>query len=137
MPTPKKAPAKPRIVGVRQTRVDLGVAPDDIARMEDEDATRPPVSVLVPWRETPDRAPLWAYLRAKWTSTFPNWEIIEGSCPDGPWRKGLAVADALTRARGDVLVVADADVWTDGVAEAVSTNSPSCTVFSTIWPSTW
>lgn len=77
------------------------------------------VAVLVPWREAPDREQVWAYLRAKWHKSFPAWAVVEGSCPDGPWRKGLAVADALSRSTSDVVVVADADVWTDGVAEAV------------------
>lgn len=77
------------------------------------------VAVLVPWRETPERAPVWAYLRAKWQAAFPAWAVVEGSCPEGPWRKGLAVADALNRSVSDVVIVADADVWTDGIAEAV------------------
>lgn len=54
-----------------------------------------------------------------WAERFPTWQLVEGHCPDGPWRKGLAVADALSRAEHDVIVVADADVWTDGVEEAV------------------
>lgn len=82
-------------------------------------AAEPSVSVLVPWRETPDRAPQWAFLRERWAARFPDWQIVEGSCGDGPWRKAVAVADALSRADGDVIVMADADVWTDGVAEAV------------------
>lgn len=77
------------------------------------------VAVLVPWRESPQRARVWAFVRAKWKANFPAWGVVEGSCPDGPWRKGLAVADALANSVGDVLVVADADVWTDGVTEAV------------------
>lgn len=80
----------------------------------------PGVSVLVPWRETPERAPQWAYLRTVWQRRFPTWQIVEGSCPAGPWVKALAVEDALSRAEHDLIVMADADVWTDGVAEAVA-----------------
>lgn len=76
------------------------------------------VSVLVPWRETPERAPLWGHLRARWERL--GWQVVEGDCGEGPWRKGAAVADALSRAEHDLLVVADADVWTEGVAEAVN-----------------
>lgn len=83
------------------------------------------VSVLVPWRETAERAPLWAFLRELWAARHPDWQLVEGACPDGPWRKGVAVADALSRADGDVLVVADADVWCDGVADAVAALSNS------------
>lgn len=78
------------------------------------------VSVVVPWRATPDREPAWAWLRDRWATEHPTWELIEGACPDGEWRKGAAVAEGVARARGDVLVVADADVWCDGVAEAVN-----------------
>lgn len=71
------------------------------------------VSVLVPytsgdmWRE---RA--WAFVKAKYESEHPDWELIEGSC-EGEWSKGAAVADAFDRASGDVVIVADADSYTD------------------------
>ncbi|MDH2392319.1 hypothetical protein QCN29_26790 [Streptomyces sp. HNM0663] len=39
--------------------------------------------------------------------------------PPGPWCKAAAVSAALPQAVGDVLVVADADVWCDGVPQAV------------------
>lgn len=82
-------------------------------------APPPAVSVVVPWRPSPDRVAVWAWLRARWAATHPDWELVEGTCPDGPWRKGVAVADGVARAQGEVLVIADADVWTDGVDEAV------------------
>lgn len=79
------------------------------------------VSVLVPYR--PDggqRERVWEeFLRGKWGEHFPEWEVVTGTCPDGPWVKSLAVADALSRASGDLLVLSDADVWTDGIEEAV------------------
>lgn len=79
-----------------------------------------PVSVLVPWRGgDPDREAAWAWVERQWRTRFPHWEIVVGRCPDGPWRKAVAVADAASRSTGDVLVVGDADCWTDGVAEAV------------------
>lgn len=43
----------------------------------------------------------------------------EGTCPDGPWIKALAVQDAIDQTDDDVLVVADADVWCDGLPEAI------------------
>jgi hypothetical protein len=40
----------------------------------------------------------------------------------GPWVKATAVADALSRCRGyDVVVVADSDVWCDGIDAAIDT----------------
>ena len=79
------------------------------------------VSVLVPWRETgEDRTAAWTHLRGLWATRHPDWQLIEGTCPDGPWSKGAAVADALARAEHDIIVMADADVWCDGMPEAVA-----------------
>ncbi|WP_406200146.1 hypothetical protein OG331_25215 [Streptomyces sp. NBC_01017] len=77
------------------------------------------VAVLVPWR--PDggsRQSVWAWVRRQW-ARWPDWQIVTGACPDGPWSKGAAVADALRQTNADVLVVADADVWTVGTLDAV------------------
>lgn len=43
---------------------------------------------------------------------------MEGTCT-GPWSKGTAVADALTRTDAEVLVIADADVWVPSIPQAV------------------
>lgn len=78
------------------------------------------VSVLVPYRaDNGPRDRAWAYVRARWKHTYPGWQVVEGNCPDGPWVKALAVADALTRADGDILVIADADVVVERVDAAV------------------
>jgi hypothetical protein len=77
------------------------------------------VSVLVPWRPSPDRRRVWAFLQSRWAQRYPDWQVVVGETTDGPWCKATAVSDALSRADGDVLVVADADVWTDGAGEAV------------------
>jgi hypothetical protein len=79
------------------------------------------ISIVVPWR--PDgafRDVAWELVRHKWAREFPGAEIIEGSCPPGrPWSKGTAVANALTEASGDVIVVADADVWCEAVRPSI------------------
>lgn len=78
----------------------------------------PLTSVIVPWRPgCPHRQAAWAYLRLRWAML--GYEVILGRCPDGPWMKARAVADGLSRAAGDVLVVTDADVWCDGITDAV------------------
>lgn len=78
------------------------------------------VSVLVPFRsDGAHRLRSWEFLRGKWESVFPDWELVVGTCPDGPWIKALAVGDALSRATGDTLVIADADCWSDGIEETV------------------
>jgi hypothetical protein len=43
-----------------------------------------------------------------------------GTLEDGPWRKAEAVRRALTGSNADVLVVADGDVWCDGIGEAIA-----------------
>jgi hypothetical protein len=78
------------------------------------------VSVVVP--RTPgscvhrDRA--WEWVKARYAAVHPHWEVVEGVGGE-PWVKAAAVADGLSRASGDVLVLADADCWTDGLGEAV------------------
>ena len=68
------------------------------------------VSVIVPWQPgCPHRQAAWDFLRPRWAEVG---EVVVGTC-DGPWVKADAVADGLTRATGDMLVIADADVWVD------------------------
>lgn len=79
----------------------------------------PLATVLVPWCPSdPHRVNAWRWVRDRYESL--GWQVVEGSPPEGPWCKALAVADALQRAHGGSLVIADADVWTDGVIEAVA-----------------
>lgn len=76
------------------------------------------VSVLVPWRPgDPHREAAWSFLRPRWEAL--GYEVVEGHAPDGAWCKAAAVADALARSSGALLVVADADVWCDGVTAAL------------------
>lgn len=79
------------------------------------------VSVLAPYR--PDggaRDEAWRWVRRWWACEHPTWQVVEGRCDGGPWRKAAAVADALSRADGDLLVIADADVICPGVRDAVA-----------------
>ena len=71
------------------------------------------VSVLVPFTGgCPHREAAWGHIRATYASEFPSWEIVtgDGDTPDG-YSRTRAILDAESRATGDVLVVADADVW--------------------------
>lgn len=80
----------------------------------------PVVTVLVPYRpDGTDRAQAWEYVQAWWRQQHPGWQLVAGTCPDGWWCKATAVADALDRADGDLLVVADADVVCPEVDTAV------------------
>lgn len=72
------------------------------------------VSVLVPYSNIggcQHREAARSYVLAHYAEHHPDWELVEGGSPD-PWSKGAALADAASRAPGDVLVLADADSFT-------------------------
>jgi hypothetical protein len=71
------------------------------------------VSVVVPRGGACEhRQRAWRWVSARLTAAHPSWEVVEGFA-EGPWCKAAAVADGLSRASGDVLIVHDADVWTE------------------------
>lgn len=79
------------------------------------------VSVVVPWRPGCEhREAAWRWVRARYESAHPDWEIVRGHHIDVDWCKARAVADGIDAASGEILIVADADVWCHGVAEAVA-----------------
>lgn len=68
------------------------------------------VSVVVPRAgDCPHRERAWQWIRRR----YGDVEIVEGWGDPDRWSKADAVADALERATGDLLVVADADVWSE------------------------
>jgi hypothetical protein len=78
------------------------------------------VSVIVPFRpDGAEREDNWHYLQDKWSRAFPEWELITGDCRSDTWIKADAIADALIPATGDIIVMADADVWCEGIEAAV------------------
>jgi glycosyltransferase involved in cell wall biosynthesis len=78
------------------------------------------VSVLVPYRqESPERARIWDFLRSCYERRFPAWEIVTAQGPEGPFCRTGALGDAAQQARGDIFVCVDADVWCEGLDEAV------------------
>lgn len=71
------------------------------------------VSVLVPFTPgCPHRDAAWAWVREQYEAEFPAWEIVigDGATPDG-YSRSRGIIDAARHSTGDVLVVADADVW--------------------------
>lgn len=75
------------------------------------------MNVLIPWRSEPGRERVYRWVRDKYESL--GLTVIEGNAPEGPWRKAHAVADAARKATSEVVLVADADVWCDGITEAL------------------
>lgn len=76
------------------------------------------VAVIVPWRGgCPDRAAAWAWVQEQWWKA--GYDPILGEHTTGPWCKAAAIEAGLAQTNADVLVLADADVWTAGVHEAI------------------
>lgn len=78
------------------------------------------VSVLVPYRGSEERQANWQFLRELWRSYYPEWQLVVADSPGEEWCKADAVAECLKMATGDIIVMADADVWCWGVGEAVT-----------------
>jgi hypothetical protein len=68
------------------------------------------ISVVVPLDPGRARGKPWGWLQARYALLHPAWEVVLGFC-HGPWSKGAAVAQGLSRASGEVIVIADADSW--------------------------
>ena len=79
------------------------------------------VSVIIPWRAgCLHREAALAWVLARWHTRCPSWQVQVSVHEGGPWSKGAAVGAAVPLCRGRVVVIADGDVWTDGVADAVA-----------------
>lgn len=79
------------------------------------------VAVVVPvggnWDQSREAA--WRWVSEQYATHHPTWQVVTGTSPDGPWVKALAVEEALSRTDADTLLIADADVWSDGLERAV------------------
>jgi hypothetical protein len=76
------------------------------------------VAFLIPWRPgDAHREAAWRQLRARHLELGRT--VIQGTHIEGPWCKAAAIANALQRTDADQLVVHDADVWCDGVDDAI------------------
>lgn len=76
-------------------------------------------AVVVPWRAgCPHRERAWAWVRGQHEATH-SWEVVVAESRPGPWVKAAAVNEAVARSAAEVIVVADADVWCEGLPAAV------------------
>lgn len=78
------------------------------------------LSVVAPYRggcKYRERA--WRWVRGRYRFIYPCWDLVEARAPAGPWVKALAVTPALERTDSELVVVTDADVWCDGLLDAV------------------
>lgn len=71
------------------------------------------IPVLVPWRSDGGRRDdLWRWVRRTFWSTLPDFRIVTGRSPDGPFNRSAAVNDAAALAGNwRVAVIADNDTW--------------------------
>lgn len=72
------------------------------------------VSVVVPYRSgCPHREAAWRWVEARYAACHPDWQVVVGESPDGPFNRSAAILDGARKADGTVLFVADADVWVE------------------------
>lgn len=82
------------------------------------------VTVVIPYRaNSPERAMALDWVLGRWSQT--GYQILIGEPDTDAWCKGAAVWDGVRRALGDILVVADADVWCDGIEDAFGLLDPA------------
>lgn len=78
------------------------------------------VAVLVPWKPgCPWREKAWGWVQDRYAEHHPGWEIITGTTDVPGFSRTQAILDARSKTDADVLVVADADTWCDGLPEAI------------------
>ena len=76
-------------------------------------------TVILPWRGgDPDRERALGYVLGRYRAERPAWTVVVAECA-GDWSKARAVMPAVAAAPADVVIVADADVWTDGLTQAI------------------
>lgn len=79
-----------------------------------------PVAVIIPWRDgCPHRERALHWVLDRYAARHPSWDVTIAPAPEGPWRKGAAIASALRTARADLVVVADADCWCGELDKAI------------------
>lgn len=72
------------------------------------------ISILIPYRPTPEREQLWDHCKTLWAAT--GYEIVTGTSPDGPFNTAAAINDAASKATGDMLMIHGADHLPDTTA---------------------
>jgi hypothetical protein len=81
----------------------------------------PAVEVVIPFAGTcPHRLRALDWVLARYGDRHPDWEITVAWREADEWVKARAVMPAVAASSAPVVVVADADVWTDGLTEAAA-----------------
>lgn len=80
------------------------------------------VNVIIPWRDSGclHRAASLAWVLEQWARHHPTWAVTVATSQAEEWVKADAVMPAIAALGcNDIAIVADADVWSDHVTEAV------------------
>lgn len=80
-----------------------------------------PVCVVVPWRAgCPYRERAWEWVAGRYADRHPDWRVLRAPGQSGgAWIKAQTVSPAIEATDAQIVVVADADCWTEGLTEAV------------------
>jgi hypothetical protein len=78
------------------------------------------VEVVIPWRDgCLHREAALGWVMSRYMRERPEWPVFLSSC-EGPWCKARAVMPTIQVADdGAIIVIADADVWCDGLGGAI------------------
>src|SRR4051812_19986506 len=92
------------------------------------------VSLLVPFRSDSGRRDrLWEFVSA-WLGTYhPDWEVLMGFSPKGPFNRGAAINRSAAASGADVFVIHDAD----NICDPATLRSAALTAHSRggcVWP---
>lgn len=80
----------------------------------------PDVAIIVPWAGGCEyRETAWRWVQAQYADAFPDWPVLVGRGKAEQWVKATAVAHALASCDAETVIVADADIWCEGLDEAV------------------
>jgi Glycosyl transferase family 2. len=96
------------------------------------------VSILVPFKSfgDSDRDLNWSWIRARFESLHPEWEICVGES-EQPFNRGMAINDAASKATGDLFYISDADcfVYPEQAIEAVrlASEAPGAVIAGARW----
>lgn len=77
------------------------------------------VEVIIPWRAgCPHRERAFKWVLKRWAQH--PWPVTVAEAPDGPWCKAEVLRPAIEASTADIVFVVDADVWCDGIPQAVA-----------------
>lgn len=75
--------------------------------------------IVIPWRGGDvDRERALEWVLRRYATRHPDLDLVLGRGGE-PWVKADAIADGLRQADSEVVVLADADCWTDGLESAI------------------